>query len=126
MADWMWSFLLVAVGLAGFIATGQKFWWGWYINIACQGLWFTYGFVTGQWGFIAGAIVYTVVFIRNAYKWTKDHFIPKWIGESATVKLTGIRARTMNEAYEHFEKLAGHPAIDVWLIKDDLTKKAVE
>lgn len=67
--DW----LLSAVGLIGFILAGRKIWWSWYLNIACQVLWFTYGLVTHQWGFVAAAVVYAIVFSQNAYRWTKEH-----------------------------------------------------
>lgn len=68
-----WSYLLTIVGLAGFILAGRKVWWCWYVNIACQALWFTYAIVTHQYGFIIAAIAYTVVFTKNAIQWTKEH-----------------------------------------------------
>lgn len=68
-----WSWLLTVVGLAGFILAGRKVWWCWYINIACQGLWFTYAIVTEQFGFIVASVVYTVVFTQNAIRWTREH-----------------------------------------------------
>jgi hypothetical protein len=72
MNDQYWSWLLTVVGLTGFILAGRKVWWAWYINIGCQALWFTYAIVTEQHGFIVAAIAYTVVFARNAYKWTTE------------------------------------------------------
>lgn len=67
------DYLLVAVGLLGFILAGRKIWWAWYVNIACQFLWFAYAIISQQYGFILGAIVYTIVFTGNAIKWTKEH-----------------------------------------------------
>lgn len=67
--DW----IITAVGLTGFFLAGRKVWWCWYINIACQGLWIFYALNTKQYGFLAGAFVYTVVFTINAVKWTADH-----------------------------------------------------
>lgn len=72
--DQWWSWILTAVGLTGFILAGRKVWWSWYVNIACQGLWYAYAIVTEQWGFIVAATAYTFVFSQNAYKWTKEHF----------------------------------------------------
>ena len=72
MDSW-WSWVLLATGVTTFHLAGKKIWWAWYINIACQFLWFTYAIVTQQWGFIAGAFFYSAVFIRNAYLWTKEH-----------------------------------------------------
>lgn len=71
------DYLLVAVGLLGFVLAGQKKWYAWYVNIACQFLWLAYAIISQQYGFILGAIVYTIVFTRNAVKWTKDHFAEK-------------------------------------------------
>lgn len=71
--DVFWSYLLAFVGLAGFWLAGKKIWWAWYVNIANQALWVTYGIVTAQWGFLVGAGFYTVVFVQNAYKWTTEH-----------------------------------------------------
>ena len=68
-----WSWLLTAVGLTGFILAGRKVWWCWYVNLACQGLWFAYALVTKQYGFIAASVVYTVVFAQNAIRWTREH-----------------------------------------------------
>lgn len=68
-----WSWILTAVGLTGFILAGRKVWWCWYINIACQGLWFAYAIVTEQYGFIVASLVYTVVFTQNAIRWTREH-----------------------------------------------------
>lgn len=70
----MWSYILTVVGLSGFWLAGKKVWWAWYINVAAQALWATYAVVTTQYGFLVGAAVYTVVFSRNAYKWTTEHF----------------------------------------------------
>ena len=68
-----WSWLLTAVGVTGFVFAGRKVWWAWYVNIGCQGLWMAYAIVTKQWGFIAAAVIYTVVFVRNAVEWTREH-----------------------------------------------------
>lgn len=73
MDNQLWSWILTAVGLAGFILAGKKVWWCWYVNLGCQVLWFTYAIVTEQYGFIVASIAYSVVFYRNAVKWTKEH-----------------------------------------------------
>jgi hypothetical protein len=69
----MWSFILTAVGLTGFILAGKKVWWAWYVNVGCQALWFTYAIVTEQYGFIIASMFYTVVFLKNAIAWTREH-----------------------------------------------------
>ncbi|MFW7414741.1 hypothetical protein [Demequina sp. SO4-18] len=73
MSDFPWDWLLTAVGVTGFILAGRRVWWSWYVNLACQALWMAYAIVTEQYGFIIAALVYTVVFLRNALAWTKDH-----------------------------------------------------
>lgn len=72
MDNQLWSWLLTIVGVTGFILAGRKVWWAWYINLACQILWFAYAIVTAQYGFIVAALVYSVVFTQNAVKWTRE------------------------------------------------------
>lgn len=67
------DYILSIVGVTGFFLAGKKVWWAWYVNIACQALWVTYAMVTAQYGFLIGAVVYSMVFIENARKWTKEH-----------------------------------------------------
>lgn len=68
----LWSWILTIVGVTGFILAGRRIWWAWYVNLLCQILWFTYAIVTTQYGFIAAAVVYSVVFTQNALKWTRE------------------------------------------------------
>lgn len=77
MTDQIWSWLLGGVGLVGFILAGRLVWWSWYVNIMAQGLWFAYSIFTEQWGFFVSAIVYTVVFAKNAAHWTSTHYQTK-------------------------------------------------
>ena len=72
MPFWLWSYLLTAVGVVGFMLARKKVWWCWYVNLACQGLWLAYALVSGQPGFIAGAIIYSAVFSSNAITWTRE------------------------------------------------------
>lgn len=71
--DQAWPWILTAVGLTGFVLAGRKVWWCWYVNLFCQLLWFIYAFTTEQYGFVLAAMVYTVVFMQNAAKWTYAH-----------------------------------------------------
>lgn len=73
MNNQLWSWVLSIVGVSGFYFAGKKIWWAWYINVACQILWFTYAFVSHQWGFILGSAVYSWVFIKNSIEWTREH-----------------------------------------------------
>ncbi|QFG08743.1 hypothetical protein PBI_INGRID_71 [Arthrobacter phage Ingrid] len=71
------TWIMTTVGLTGFLFAGKKLWWAWYINLACQILWAVYALVTGQPAFLASAVVFSVIFAVNAYKWTKDHLAVK-------------------------------------------------
>lgn len=77
----LWSYLLGVVGLVGFILAGRRVWWSWYVNLACQGLWFAYAIITSQFGFLISSIVYAFVFTQNSIKWTKDHNANRKEGE---------------------------------------------
>jgi hypothetical protein len=42
---------------------------GWAVAIANEALWIAYAVDTRQYGFIAGALLYMVVFARNWLRW---------------------------------------------------------
>lgn len=67
-----WSWGLALVGIAGLVLAGNKKKSGWALGIATQALWMTYAIVTGQYGFILGALAYTYVYARNYMKWYKE------------------------------------------------------
>lgn len=71
----LWSWILTAIGLAGFFLAGKKVWWSWYINIGNQAVWLAYALTTKQYGFIVGTIAYSIVFTKNAIEWTREHKI---------------------------------------------------
>lgn len=73
MAD-AFSWLVTAFGLLGFWLAGKKLWWSWYVNIVNQLLWVGFALVTGYYAFLVGTAFYFVVFTRNAYLWTNEHF----------------------------------------------------
>lgn len=77
MNEQIWSWILGAVGLIGFILVGKKIWWSWWVNIGNQFIWLAYSIVTQQWGFLAVTIFYFAVFLKNAIQWTTDHFDSK-------------------------------------------------
>lgn len=100
MDNQLWSYIVTAVGITGFFFVGRKVWWAWYINLACQALWFIYAIVTDQPGFIIAALFYTIVFGKNAYQWTKERF-------STTEKQTDS---TDNTPIRYTVKLKVHPS----------------
>ena len=73
----VWSWALTAVGLTCFFLAGRKVWWAWYVGIAGQALWLAYSLATAQWGFLAGVVAYTVVYVKNAHSWTQEYLSSK-------------------------------------------------
>ena len=69
----VWSWVLTAFGLTTFWLAGRKVWWAWYVGLVGQAFWFAYAIVTQQWGFILGSVAYTVVYVKNAWAWSRDH-----------------------------------------------------
>lgn len=74
-----WSWALTIVGVIGLYLVGKKIWWSWYINLGCQILWYAYAFATQQYGFVASATIYTIIFGYSAYTWTRDHYQEKYL-----------------------------------------------
>lgn len=72
MSD-IWSWVLTLMGVTCFYLAGQKVWWSWYVGLLTQAVWAAYAIVTGQWGFIVGTVFYTLVYVRNAVAWTREH-----------------------------------------------------
>ncbi len=68
------SWIVTVLGLLGFWLAGKKVWWSWYVNIVNQLAWVVFAVVTDYYAFLVGTAFYFVVFVRNAYLWTKDHF----------------------------------------------------
>lgn len=71
------SWIVTILGLIGFWLAGKKLWWSWYINIANQIAWVIFAVITDYYAFLVGTAFYFIVFSRNAYLWTKDHFDPQ-------------------------------------------------
>lgn len=69
MVPWWWSWLLTAVGVTGLYLAGSKKRLGWLVGIGAQGLWIAYALATEQYGFLASALAYGAVYVRNARKW---------------------------------------------------------
>lgn len=69
----LWSWVLTFIGIACFWLAGRKVWWAWFVGIAGQFVWLAYSLLSGQWGFLAGVVLYTVVYVGNAVRWTREH-----------------------------------------------------
>jgi hypothetical protein len=66
---WAWSWVLTAIGVTGLWIAGSQSKWGWAIGISAQGLWIAYALATEQYGFLASALVYGSMYVRNFLKW---------------------------------------------------------
>lgn len=69
MTPWWWSWLLAAFGLAGLWLAGNKKRGGWAVCAASQLLWLVYALATEQYGFIATALCYGFLYVRNWMAW---------------------------------------------------------
>lgn len=70
MSVW-WSIGLASVGLLGLWLAGSGRSVGWAVGIVAQVLWIAYAVTTRQWGFIATALAYGVVYARNFQVWQR-------------------------------------------------------
>jgi hypothetical protein len=67
-----WSWLLVAIGVTGIFFVGRKTIWGWLILCVNECLWIVYAVMTDQYGFIVGAIIYGIVYVKSFLHWRQD------------------------------------------------------
>jgi hypothetical protein len=71
-AYWWWSWALTVVGVTGVWLAGRAKTAGWVVGLSAQGLWVAYALVTEQYGFIASALAFGLVYARNIRAWRKD------------------------------------------------------
>ena len=69
MSPLVWSWLLVTLGAVGMWMAGRRMRSGWAVAIVNEALWIVYALETGQYGFVAGAMLYIIVFARNWLRW---------------------------------------------------------
>lgn len=67
----MWSWVLAIVGITGIFIVGKKSIVGWVILLVNENLWVIYAVKTHQYGFIAAAIGYATVYIKNFVSWSR-------------------------------------------------------
>jgi hypothetical protein len=70
VSQW-WSWTLAAIGVTGLFLAGSNRKAGWAIGLGVQALWIAYAFATRQWGFIASAVAYGAVNVRNWLRWRR-------------------------------------------------------
>lgn len=69
---WLWSWVLMLVGVTGLWAAGSRRSWGWLIGLGAQGLWVAYALSTEQLGFLVSAAAYGTVYARNFIRWRDE------------------------------------------------------
>lgn len=67
-----WSWLLEVIGVTGLYLAGSHRLIGWQIGLGVQALWIIYAIMTHQWGFIASALAFGAVNLRNLLKWKRE------------------------------------------------------
>lgn len=65
----MWDWVLCIGGAAGLWLAGSKRRIGWALAFLIEAAWIPYGWATGQYGFIFGALLYMFVKGRNYRAW---------------------------------------------------------
>jgi hypothetical protein len=61
----VWSWILIALGIASFWIVGSGKNYGWLVGVSSEFVWLVYAIVTQQYGFIPGAFLFGVVYARN-------------------------------------------------------------
>lgn len=68
----MWSWVLAAIGVTGIFLVGRKTIWGWLVLLLNECIWIAYALATNQYGFIAMATAYSVVYIKSFVHWKRE------------------------------------------------------
>ena len=67
-----WDWALGIVGVTGIFLVGRKTIWGWLVLLLNECLWVTYALITDQYGFMAMAIAYGIVYIKSYFGWRRE------------------------------------------------------
>lgn len=77
-----WSWILTAVGVFGLWLAGRRNPFGWAVGLGAQGLWIAYALTIRQYGFLASAGAYGLVYARNFLSWRAERAVPSASGTS--------------------------------------------
>jgi hypothetical protein len=66
-----WSVGLSAIAITNSWLIGNRWTPAWIIAALYQCLWATYAVATAQWGFVASAIIFGTMSVRNYRKWKR-------------------------------------------------------
>lgn len=64
MTGQLWSWALAVVGVTGLWLAAKNPKAGWTVALYAQAFWVAYAVATRQWGFLATAVAYAVVYAR--------------------------------------------------------------
>lgn len=67
-----WSIFLTIVAISCTAAIIYKKWWGFGLGLFQQVLWVVYAIITKQYGFLASAIVFTILNFVGLRKWKAE------------------------------------------------------
>ena len=69
---WSWALAALGVTCLYFISRKSTRTWGWAGALAIQGIWVVYAIVTKQYGFIASAVAYGLMYGKNLAAWQRE------------------------------------------------------
>ena len=72
MPVWMWSHILSAIGITGWILIGRKKASGFVVSLIGQVVWIAYAVTTEQVGFIWGSLAYGTAQAYGLWRWIKE------------------------------------------------------
>ena len=74
MTNQLWSWGLAALGVTCLYLISKKSTRtvGWTGALLIQGIWIIYAIVTRQWGFIASAVAYGLMYGKNLLAWRQE------------------------------------------------------
>jgi nicotinamide riboside transporter PnuC len=68
----LWSYVLAGLGILSLYLTGKKMKSGWVVGLINSALWIIYGLTSGQFGFVASAVVFIAVQLKNYLEWSSE------------------------------------------------------
>ena len=69
---WSWGLAALGVTCLYFISRKSTRTIGWAGALGIQGIWIVYAIVTRQWGFIASAVAYGLMYGKNLLAWRRE------------------------------------------------------
>lgn len=74
MTPVVWSWITAGVSVGGLGVAGINPRAGWVYGLGAQGVWAAYGVTTRQYGMVAGAVVFDLLYCLNLWRWRGTRF----------------------------------------------------